>query len=161
TWPMRHPTLYSGPFRIRHRLFGQPPKEFGDTLTPEVAVSKSGPLASSGPGDITCWMSVPWQIDTASCGAGYQPNINPYFPTFWPARVPNQVLTEASFKMALDSSLSEQQRLKYFSLRQDWLRDFTILLDYLQRVNQFAQDWSKVGIVVRRETPPGNPMLPP
>ena len=160
TWPMRHLSLYSGPFRIKHRAANQQAKDYGDTLTPQVALSNDGPLSSSGPGDITCWMSVPWQIDTASCGAGYQPNINPYFPTFWPARVPNHVLTEKSLNMAMDKSLNDTQRLKYFGLRQDWLRDFTILLDYLQRVNQFAQDWSKVGIVVRRESPPGHPLLP-
>ena len=44
-------------------------------------------------------MAVPWQTDTASCRSGYYlgygPRYDPYVPTFWPARVPNQVLTRS------------------------------------------------------------------
>lgn len=161
TWPMRHLALYSAPFRIKHRPLGQPERAYGDTLTPAEALAADGPLQGSGPGDLSRWMFLPWQFDTATCGAGYTPGINPFLPTFWPARVPNQVLSEHNFKQALNAQLSPQQRSKYFNLRQDWLRDFGFLEGYLGVANQFVQDWSRVGIIVRRETPPDHADLPP
>ena len=42
-------------------------------------------------------MALPWQGDTAFCRSGYDPEYDPYIPTFWPARVPNQVLTEEDY----------------------------------------------------------------
>ena len=59
-----------------------------------------GPLYAQGPGDLTRWMGLPWQADTGFCRSGYTApgyTYDPYLPTFWPARVPNQVLTEANY----------------------------------------------------------------
>jgi len=160
TWPMRHLMLYSAPFRIRHRPEKRRERDYGDMLTPAQALAADGPLQWSGPGDLTRWMFLPWQFDTATCGGGYQPGINPFLPTFWPARVPNQVLLECSLDQALNTELSLSQRMKYFSLRQEWLRDLGVFGNYLDVANQFVQDWSKVGIVARRKTPEGHPELP-
>src|SRR6266540_4881195 len=96
---MRHATMYSGAFRMRPRAANQPEPDYGDYLTPDLINSQTGkdymgPLHANGPGDITRWMAVPWQCDTASCRSGYDPDYDPYLPTFWPARVPNHVLTE-------------------------------------------------------------------
>ena len=57
-------------------------------------MAADGPLAGSGPGDLTRWQGTPWQSDAASCRSGYQPDISPVLPTFWPARIPNHVLRE-------------------------------------------------------------------
>ncbi len=161
TWIVRQAMLYSGAFRIKLRPADRPEPDFGATLTPEVTLSPNGPLNGSGPGDLTRWMFLPWQMDTGSCGGGYTPNVNPYLPTFWPARVPNHVLTQRYYEHAIDTHLSVTQRLKVFGLRQDWLRDFSVFLGFIDRVNQFWQDWSKVGIVTRQDAPPGHPELPP
>ena len=62
---------------------------FRSLSLPAVALSADGPLAGSGPGDVTRWMAVPWQADTASCRSGYQYGptpVDPYLPTFWAAR---------------------------------------------------------------------------
>ena len=159
SWPMRHAMMYSSAFRIRHR--DQPEKNYGAQLTPKEATAPDGPLNGSAPGDLTRWMYVPWQVDTTQCGAGYQPTINPYFPTFWPARVPNQVLTAANYQQALSPGLSNIQRLKYFGLRQNWLRDLTVIFGYQKRIEEFLREWNKVGIISRQETPPGYEWLPP
>ncbi|MFZ9462670.1 MAG: hypothetical protein ACO262_03505, partial [Vulcanococcus sp.] len=45
---------------------------------------------------------------------------DPYLPTFWPARVPNQVLLNADYLQALDASLSRDERLNAFQNRSDW-----------------------------------------
>lgn len=163
TWPMRHASLYSAPFRIKPLPANQLERCYGPVLTPEVAVSPNGPIGGSSPGDITRWMVLPWQVDTASCGAGYDPKTNPFFPTFWPARVPNQVLPEMHYRQALNAEASETQRVKQFSLRLDWLRDLLLLTQtgQIEKINQFLADWSKVGIVTRREVPTGNSLLPP
>ncbi len=162
TWPMRHTLLYSGPFRIK-QLSPDQSRHQGLVLTPEVAVSADGPIDGSLPGDLTRWMVLPWQADTASCGAGYEPQVNPFFPTFWPARVPNQVLPEMHYRQAIDPEASEVQKLKQFSLRLDWLRDLLYLTQTgpIEKINQFLADWSKVGVVTRQEVPAGNSLLPP
>ena len=43
-------------------------------------MAADGPLAGSGPGDLTRWQGTPWQSDAASCRSGYQPNISPGAP---------------------------------------------------------------------------------
>lgn len=160
SWPMRNLILYSAPFRIKHRPVDEHEKDYGDQLTPEAALAPDGPLSSSGPGDITRWMSIPWQVDVVGCGTGYEPRRNPYLPTFWPARAPNHVLTEGSFEQVLNENLSLIQRLKYFGTREDWLRDIVLFQQYDDRVNKFLEDWYKVGIIVQREVPSGNDFLP-
>ncbi|MDQ3677765.1 MAG: LodA/GoxA family CTQ-dependent oxidase [Actinomycetota bacterium] len=55
------------------------------------------------PGTVSRWMAVPWQTDTASCRSGYYlgygPRFDRYVPTFWAARVPNQVLTRRNYEV--------------------------------------------------------------
>ncbi|MET9872553.1 LodA/GoxA family CTQ-dependent oxidase, partial [Streptomyces sp. NPDC006386] len=106
SWPMRHSTLYAAPFRVRHRAPGTPEPDYGSVLTPQTALGVDGPLYGQGPGDLTRWMAVPWQTDTARCRSGYYlgygPRYDPYLPTFWPARVPNHVLTEQDYEEAVD-----------------------------------------------------------
>jgi hypothetical protein len=153
--------MYMAPFRLKHCHSNGPEKDYGDFLKPDEALAEDGPLSCSGPGDITRWMAIPWQSDAASCGAGYEPTINPYLPMFWPARIPNQVLSESSYNQVMNQSLNLRQRLKYFDTRQDWMRDFTVLLTYEQRLNSFAEDWYKVGIVVSKEGPKDKTDFPP
>ncbi len=119
TWPMRHTTIYSAPYRIRHRERTDPVLTYyGSRLGPEIALGLAGPLYGQGPGELTRWMAVPWQTDSASCRggyyAGYGPKYDPYVPTFWPARVPNHVLTEDDYQRVVDSSLPLEVRRKAF-----------------------------------------------
>ena len=87
TWPVRHATMYSAPFRIRHRRADDPEPPLGPTLTPENVVTVGGPLDSQGPGGLSrAGMALPWQTDTASCRAGYDKQYDMHLPTFWPAR---------------------------------------------------------------------------
>ena len=93
-WPMRAPGMYMAPFRIKHALPNSIEPNYGSQLTPTIASSPNGPLnRGQAPGSITRWMAMPWQTDAASCRSGYDSTYDPYLPTFWPARVPNQVLS--------------------------------------------------------------------
>jgi hypothetical protein len=159
TWPMRHYTMYYAALRIRPRDPGQPEKDYGDVLTPEAVLSENGPLYANGPGDITRWMAVPWQTDTAGCRSGYTPEYDPYLPTFWPARVPNHVLTWKNFQDVINPDLPLPERLKKFGSRASWLRG----LDggIIAQMQQMIADFGKVGVLVRKQLPSSNGDFPP
>ncbi|MGH6921028.1 MAG: LodA/GoxA family CTQ-dependent oxidase, partial [Geminicoccaceae bacterium] len=125
TWPMRHATMYDKPFRIRHRPPDRPEPDYGTTLDQQIALQPGGPLYAQAPGDITRWMALPWQGDTAFCRSGYELDYDPYVPTFWPARVPNQVLTEEDYQTVIDTSLPREARIAAFNHRPSWLRPVT------------------------------------
>jgi hypothetical protein len=159
TWPMRHTSMYYAPFRIRPRGANQPEPDYGDLLTPQVAKSEYGPLFSNGPGDITRWMAVPWQTDTASCRAGYQESYDPYIPTFWPARVPNHVLALEEYERVMNKKLPEEKRLIAFNTRATWYR--WLEGGYLSQIAQMISDFGKLGVVERRDGLPDDESFPP
>jgi hypothetical protein len=107
-------------------------------------------------------MAVPWQTDTASCRsgyyAGYGPRYDPYVPTFWPARVPNHVLTEASYQLAIDETKPRDERVKAFNQRAMWLR--VLSQNYLEAIAEFIDDFGKMGVVAPRPGVKGDPDLP-
>jgi hypothetical protein len=121
TWPIRHLSLYSSPFRIRRRRSGQSEPNYGPTLTPQIALSPNGPLNEQGPGDLTRWMGLPWQADTAFCRSGYDSSYDPYVPTFWPARVPNQILTRAAYRIIRNDNHPRERRLALYNDRMEWV----------------------------------------
>ncbi|QRX96688.1 LodA/GoxA family CTQ-dependent oxidase [Streptomyces noursei] len=171
TWPIRHDTMYAEPFRILHRGT-EPEPYYGESLTPDEALSKRGPLYGQGPGDLTRWMAVPWQTDTASCRSGYEvvadlgPRYSPYLPAFWPAQVPNQVLTEDDFTIvntAPDSSGTARadadlERATAFEHRAVWLRGLKGEKEH--QLQQMITDWSKLGIVEVRDYTVGDGKFP-
>jgi hypothetical protein len=160
TWPMRHSSLYSGPFRLRHRSPLEPVLDYGDMLTPACAVSVAGgPLTASGPGDITRWMAVPWQADTASCRAGYETAVDAFLPTFWPARVPNHVLTTEDYEKATNASVPRAERVAAFNRRATWYRWLNGA--YLNQITEMITVFHRFGIVEKRRGVENDPGLPP
>lgn len=164
TWPMRHTTLYSSPFRVRLRDPAlPPPPAYGPTLTPRIALSFDGPLYAQRPGDLTRWMAVPWQTDTASCRSGYEylsgfGTYDPYLPTFWPARVPNHVIAEEEYAIVMDASRPIGERLAAFGNRRAWLR--WLPPGYTDAINAMVTDFGRLGVVERRPGPTDDPRLP-
>jgi hypothetical protein len=67
-------------------------------------------------------MALPWQGDTAFCRSGYDAAYDPYLPTFWAARVPNQVLTEDDYRIVMDTATPREQRVTAYNRRAGWLR---------------------------------------
>ncbi len=161
TWPMRHASMYSAPFRIRHRPPDQPAADYGAQLTQPLALQVDGPLYAQEPGDITRWMALPWQGDTAFCRSGYNPQFDPYLPTFWAARVPNQVLTEADYKQAIDPALPREQRLAAFNRRPLWLRALLYPNAPVAAVmNEMIKEFGALGIVEARPGVKDDPEIP-
>ena len=158
TWPVRHSSMYSTPFRFRHRPANDPEANYGPELNAQNVVQLNGPLYAQAPGDITRWMALPWQGDTAFCRSGYEPQYDPYLPTFWSARVPNQVLTEADYKTVIDTSLPHEQRIAALNHREGWLR--SLKGSVAQQMVQMIAQFGKMGIVEARPGVKGDPIIP-
>lgn len=151
TWPIRQLPIYYKPFRIRPRPPGQPERDYGDELTPEVAVGENGPLYWNGPGDLTRWMAVPWQTDAAGCRAGYTPSYDPFLPTFWPARVPNHVLAAETYQQFLNAT-THQDRIDAFDTRSAWLRHLNGGIN--EQMQQMTKEFGLMGVVTRKRVDP-------
>lgn len=160
TWPIRQGGLYMGPYRIRHRQPAQMEPDYGDVLTPAIALAPGGPLQAQGPGDLTRWMAVPWQTDTASCRSGYDKTYDPYVPTFWAARVPNQVLTSHDYDIIVNPASTAEERQLAFSRRANWLRLLGLKTPYLDQVNRMVTEFGKLGVIERRTDHQASPGLP-
>ena len=160
TWPMRVGSMYSSPFRLLHRR--RPEPDYGNVLTPAVALSADGPLAGSGPGGVTRWMAVPWQADTASCRSGYQYGdtpVDPYLPTFWAARVPNHVMPAQAYERVLDTSRPLDERREAFFHRAQFFRNID-RPETPETLQQMVDNWYRLGVVTEQ---PGShdPAFPP
>lgn len=146
TWPLRQQIFWAKPFRPKILPEGQAPGDnYGPLLAPAIALGPGGPIDGSGPGSITRWLGVPWQTDESSCLSGYTPTYYLPLPSFWAARVPNQILSADSYKRLSDPALPIGQRLKHFDYRQDWLRDLGT--QYQSKINNMIAEWHELGIV--------------
>src|SRR5690606_14918068 len=122
TWPMRNASMYMAPFRLKHRKKHNPEVSYGAQLGSDDLTLPDGPIAGGqSPGSITRWMAVPWQTDTSSCRSGYEPKYDPYLPTFWPARVPNQVMSEEAYQIVMNTAMPLSERMQAFANRANWL----------------------------------------
>lgn len=158
TWPMRQASMYESPFRIRRRPAGELEPSYGPELTQQIALRPGGPVYAQGPGDISRWMALPWQGDTAFCRSGYEPEFDPYLPTFWPARVPNQVLTEEDYQKVIDTSLPREERIIAFNNRPGWLRALTG--NVAEQMNQMVAHFGAMGVVEARPGVKDDPEFP-
>ena len=105
-------------------------------------------------------MALPWQTDTASCRSGYLKSYDPYLPTFWPARVPNQVLTLDSYEIVIDEQRPLGERLAAFANRAAWTRPLGAK-SYTDQINNMIKDYGKMGVVEVREGPKDSQHFPP
>lgn len=157
TWPMRHLSLYSAPFRIR-RAEGPSRQDYGPLLNVATALGPDGPLHGQGPGDLTRWMAIPWQVDTVSCRSGYDEAYDPDIPTFWPAAVPNQVLSEDNYAIVMDGAQPREVRLTAYYSRDVW--DFALHASG-RPMSMMIEKFGQMGVVERREGPADDPDFPP
>ncbi len=164
TWPMRRPSMWQVPddangllYRLNILPPGESPKDdYGAVLTPEVCLGPDGPLNASGPGSLSRWLGVPWQTDEASCLNGYDASTYLPLPSFWAARVPNEVLSRHAFEQATHTDLPYPQRFRQLSYRQSWLRDIEGS-GYQQRINNMVNEWHLLGIIAEQPAPPASP----
>lgn len=164
TWPMRHLGLYRAPFRIREAgADGVYIPAQGETFGHTDAHIPDKGLGAQPAGGLTRWMALPWHGDTARCRGGYDANhdggYGAYTPAYWPARVPNQVLTQASFNKVKDSSQSKSDRLAAFETRDNWWRNMSDNPDSRDTVEEekqaqfMIQHYEKLGTVLQAGGP--------
>lgn len=160
TWPMRTPSMYMAAFRLLHAPKDWKEPSYGAGLIQDTLSLPNGPLAGQVPGGITRWMALPWQTDTASCRSGYLKTYDPYLPTFWPARVPNQVLTRENYEIVVDENRPLGERLAAFANRAAWIRGLGAK-SYTDQINNMVKDFGKLGVVEVREGPSDSQHFPP
>jgi hypothetical protein len=153
TWPVRQIAMYRAPFRWAHAPAGWVEPDFGTTLTFAAASAPNGCLGPQIPGGISRWMAVPWQCDTASCRSGYDKTYDPYVPTFWPARVPNEVLTLQDYKIVMDETRPLAERQAAFAQRADWNAPLDLSASYIVQINTMIAHFDKMGVVESRPGP--------
>ena len=163
TWVMRLARIWKRAYRLNVLATDQPARQnFGATLTPAVCIGPKGPYDGVAAGALTRFMGVPWQTDEASCNssADYTPWTFLSMPTYWGARVPDQVFAAANYDRAaaLDPKRSLVQAHKHLMLRVDWLRDIRET-SYEERIAKMVEDWWALGMVLPVPDPP--PHLPP
>jgi L-Lysine epsilon oxidase N-terminal/L-lysine epsilon oxidase C-terminal domain len=146
TWPVRAATLYMAPFRFAHAPQGWIEPSMGEVLTSGSVTIPNGPLGGQLPGGITRWMAVPWQTDTASCRSGYDKSYDPYVPTFWPARVPNEVLTRENYAVVVDAAKPVAERLAAFANRAAWIAPLGTT-SYTDQINNMIRAFDHLGVV--------------
>ena len=95
-------------------------------------------------------MGLPWQGDTAYCRSGYELGYDPYLPTFWPARAPNQVLAEDDYAIVMDTGKSREERLAAFNRRASWDRFIDEAPDIPKRMERMIATFGAQGVVEAR-----------
>jgi hypothetical protein len=156
TWIMRRPNLWRAAYRLKITPEGtRARQDFGSELTPQIALDEKGPLSECGPGSLTRWLGVPWQTDAGSCGSGgnYTPTYYLSVPSFWAARVPNDVLPQAAYERLKDSALNDIQRAKHFDTRKSWYR--LIKASAAKRAQAMVDQWWRLGVIEPVEAPVG------
>lgn len=160
TWPMRHASMYRAPYRIRERPSGRPEPSYGSLLTQPDVLAMGGPLYEQGAGDLTRWMALPWQGDTAYCRSGYEMEYDPYVPTYWPARVPNQVLTYIDYQTLCDTKRPLDERIAAFHNRPAWLRQLPSGDPAPEQMMYMIQHFGELGVLEARPRPIDMAWLP-
>lgn len=152
TWPVRTASMYSAPFRFEHAPKDWIAPGLGESITYDAITLPHGPLAGQQAGGITRWMAVPWQTDTASCRSGYDQQYDPYVPSFWPARVPNQVLTSENYDIVMDKSKPLSERQAAFANRASWIEPLGNT-GYTDQINNMIKHFDHLGVVAVRPGP--------
>jgi L-Lysine epsilon oxidase N-terminal/L-lysine epsilon oxidase C-terminal domain len=152
-WVLRVPTMWESAYRLRIQSQTIEIRDYGPLLTPKVAMGPTGPVHGVTPGDLTMWMGVPWHADAASCRDGYRrPNYKPpvstYLPSYWPARVPNEVLTEDDYRVVVDTNRGLAERTHAFQTRRTWIRPVAHIPVPTVQFRKFIEEWAKFGVVV-------------
>jgi hypothetical protein len=159
TWPVRSTLMYMDPFRFKHAPDEWVAPEPGEVFTSDDLNLPNGALAGQQAGGITRWMAVPWQTDTASCRSGYDKSYDPYLPTFWAARVPNQVLTRENYKIVMDAKRPLAERLAAFANRASWIEPLGST-SYTHQINNMIQHFDHLGVVESHQGPTDNNHFP-
>jgi hypothetical protein len=72
-------------------------------------------------------------------------------PTFWPSRVPNTILAEDEYRIAIDRSQPLHARLRAFYTRVNWLRNLNLDDPTIVQLEAMVERFGQQGVIERRE----------
>jgi hypothetical protein len=160
TWPVRSATMYMAPFRILHAPQGWIAPNLGTYLNSDSVTIPDGPLYGQQAGGLTRWMALPWQTDTASCRGGYDKSYDPFAPTFWPARVPNEVVSREDYATIMDARKPLADRKAAFARRSRWIAPLG-RTSYTDQINNMVLHFDHLGVVEALAGPTDTDVFPP
>lgn len=164
TYNLRHATLYQKhfdskkePYRIAIGNRSSLIQDLGPELTPEILLTtnlSASPIGKQMPGDLTRWMGIPWQCDAFSCQSV---DFEEDFPTatWWPALLPIDVLPEEFYLRAINTNLSQDERVMFANQRVRWSRridgvGYHANQSYWDGLENIITLWQRLGFVVRK-----------
>lgn len=147
---MRIPSMYRSAYRIKRTHYNR--DDWGPEMNPRTALDPKGPLQGAGPGDITRWGGVPWQLDVSRCGGSYQEHVDMFGPSIWPMRAPNGILRESDYDIVMDKSRPLEERHAAFATRAQWLR-VVREQDSVKTGDNAVNLWPKLGFILPRPGP--------
>lgn len=159
TWPVRSATMYMAPFRILHAPPGWIAPNLGSYINGDSVTIPDGPLYGQQAGGLTRWMALPWQTDTASCRGGYDKSYDPFAPTFWPARVPNEVVSREDYATIMDAKKPLADRKAAFARRSRWIAPLG-RTSYTDQINNMVLHFDHLGVVEALPGPTDTPDFP-
>jgi len=160
TWPARAASMYMAPFRILHEPPGWIAPNLGSYLNSDGVTIPDGPLYGQQAGGLTRWMAVPWQTDTASCRGGYDKSYDRFAPTFWPARVPNEVVSREDYAIVMDAKNPLADRKAAFARRSKWIAPLGTT-SYTDQINNMILHFDHLGVVEALTGPADTNVFPP
>lgn len=155
TWIMRRASMWASSYRLNVLDEEAPARQdYGPLLDAVTCLGAGGPVDGVAAGSLTRWLGVPWHTDEASCLSDFEYSPSTYLsmPSYWGARVPNQILSAEAWSRATDSESPNLQRMKHASYREDWTRDINGR-DYYERIDTMTREWWKLGMLTPHETP--------
>ena len=102
TWPVRAATMYMEPFRFAHQAPGWIEPSMGEIAHSDASPSPMARSPASCPAASRAGWPCPGRPTRRVAARGTTKTYDPYVPTFWPARVPNQVLTKENYEIVMD-----------------------------------------------------------
>ena len=105
TWVMRCASMWASPYRLNVLAEEAPARQdYGPVLDAVTCLGTGGPVDGVVGGSLTRWLGVPWHTDEASCLSDFEYSPSTYLsmPSYWGARVPNQVLSSEAWSRAID-----------------------------------------------------------
>ena len=163
TWPVRHASMYSAPFRIRHRRPDDLEPSFGPTLTPAAASPSADRCTPRPPAGSRGGWQCPGRPTRQAAGPATTRCMTSIYPRSGP-RVPNDVLTIEDYLTAVDPTNPADEREAAFQRRAIWLRGLgptDTIAEYYTAINNMVVDFGKLGVVEARPGVKGDDAFPP
>jgi len=172
SYPVRQPDIYltdwqtsgSGPFRIRHKALDYRAARPGTPFLTGGWIPLHGMTDGLEPGDLSKFMSIPWQTDYNSCSI-HPTSINTQGQNVatgnattlywsWPSQRPDAVYVA-------DEIVNDVLSTQRWSIRGPGTHAYNLAsASTFQKALQSVQQWDRIGVVIQGTAIPGKRIVP-